>query len=160
MLCNTFCLVAMATTLAGEARAAWAASIEATHTSEANGCPSAQQLATAVNRGLGRSELSPRTGSEAESKVRFTVEFKKEHELYTATLRSLGARPGERTISDQGADCSALGDAVIVLLVVLLDSGDSSPPWRPNRLARTGSGWRAEQVFQEGWWAIGRPPCR
>jgi hypothetical protein len=92
----------------------------------ASDCPEAPALAAAINRGLGREGI---TDSDPEgAALRFSVAFGKQAGGYDAVISAAGARHGQRALSDTGASCAALGDAVGVLLVLLLDGGGELEP--------------------------------
>jgi hypothetical protein len=57
----------------------------------------------------------------AGEELRVSVRFAVSTDEYSAEVRSLGAKPGERTLKDHGRSCSALAEAVSAAIALLLD---------------------------------------
>ncbi len=94
------------------------AEIQVERSPSAADCPSAVELTSAVERILQRSLDSEPS---AEATLQVSVRFAVTGEEYSAQVRSLGAKPGERSLHDRGHGCSALGQAVSVAIALLLD---------------------------------------
>jgi hypothetical protein len=80
-----------------------------------------------VNDGIGRAALVPAGPDAPAAPLRAGVTFERAGRGYAATVRLGGARDGTRKLSNGGPGCTALANAVSVLLVVVLDS-DAEPP--------------------------------
>ena len=95
--------------------------------SGAEDCPDRAALATMLGRILkGADDGSGLVASGGD--VRAQVQFARAPLGYRATLRLEGARVGERTLTDTGATCTALGRAVSITLALLLDPAQADPP--------------------------------
>jgi len=99
------------------------AAIVVSRAPEAGDCPDTGQLATRVERIVGHS-LAPGGGPPA---LVVRAEFTRQGGAYEATLRTSGAREGERVLRDQGASCDALADAVAVTTALMLDASNREP---------------------------------
>jgi hypothetical protein len=87
-------------------------------------CPDAAALTASIDD----IERHPATGAAATTPgVRAEVTFARAETGYRATLRLRGAKVGERTLTDTGASCAALGRAVAIALALSLE-GDPDPP--------------------------------
>src|SRR5436190_8888077 len=139
--------------LAAPARGAPAtAMIEATAAADAADCPKAAALATTVNDGLGRTALTPvirdataASAASAGKAVHVLVHFERAQKGYAANVNIGGGRGGTRKLSDASPKCSTLGNAVGVLLVLLLDAdaetlGDATAGATPTTAERTSAG--------------------
>jgi len=94
------------------------AALEVERESGAEDCPSSAELTSNVEHILQRSLASvPRPGEALRVSVRFTART----DEYSVQVRSLGAKPGERTLKDHGRSCAALAEAVSVAIALLLD---------------------------------------
>ena len=138
------------------ARAAPAtAMLETTAAADAADCPKATALAAAVNDGLGRTALTPAgrdataaaaaSAASAGNPVRVLVRFERAQKGYAANVDVGGGRGGTRKLSDAGPKCATLGNAVGVLLVLLLDAdaetlGDAAAGATPEATAHTTTG--------------------
>lgn len=91
------------------------AALDVERDSGAEDCPSSTELTRNVEHILQRSLAS--TGEQ----LRVSVHFAASTDEYSAEVRSLGAKPGERTLKDHGRSCSALAEAVSVAIALLLD---------------------------------------
>ena len=94
------------------------AAIRVERAAEARDCPDGPTLTASVERILQRS-LAP--GTRAEETLEVLVRFGGGHDDYSAEVRSLGAKPGVRSLRDRGAHCAALAEAVSVAIALLLD---------------------------------------
>jgi hypothetical protein len=93
---------------------------------DAEGCPDRAALARLVAGIVGA------TPSDGAAAVRADVSFARAPSGFEATLRLMGAREGERTLTDTGPTCTALGRAVAITLALLLDPElDARPPPPP-----------------------------
>jgi hypothetical protein len=96
----------------------------------AEDCPDQGALSTMIARILNNApaEDGPaRPGGD----VRALVEFSRTSLGYQATLRLHGAKEGERTLTDTGPTCTALGRAVSITMALLLDAQEeitAAPP--------------------------------
>src|SRR3954469_20748300 len=87
----------------------------------AGDCPDAATLAASIEE----IERRPNAGAPAAPitpGVRATVTFGRLPTGYQAALRLFGAREGERTLTDTGPSCAALGRAVAITLALSLES--------------------------------------
>lgn len=122
------------------------AALETTAAAEADDCPKAAALAATVNDGLGRTALTPAGPGAAEGKpVRVFVRFERAPKGYAATVNVGGGRGGTRKLSDAGPGCATLGNAVGVLLELLLDAdaetlGDAAAGATPTTTEHTAAG--------------------
>jgi hypothetical protein len=94
------------------------AAIEVERANGAEDCPSSDELTSNVEHILQRSLASDPSTGEA---LRVSVNFTASSDEYSAEVRSLGAKPGERALKDRGRNCSALAEAVSVAIALLLD---------------------------------------
>ncbi len=99
--------------------------LEVERSGEAGDCPDAAGLTRNVEHILQRSFSNGPAGAEA---LRVAVRFAREHDEYSAEVRSLGAKPGERRFHDRGQACTALAEAVSVAIALLLDRELATPP--------------------------------
>ena len=103
-------------------RPIWAAPLAAVigveSSTEASQCPDSLTLTRNVERILQR-RLS---GSVPADTLQVEVHFSATRESYSADVRSLGQKPGERRLTDRGRSCAALGEAVSVAIALLLDT--------------------------------------
>jgi hypothetical protein len=90
----------------------------------ASDCPDAAQLAAEVARMNGAPALDA-TGKTA-SPTRLHVEISRGLDGYSAVIRALGARSGERRLSDAGPSCKNLADALALTLAIILDAKQAS----------------------------------
>lgn len=115
--------LALATACVGVAAPAAAAPLSAelsvARGAGAEDCPDRDALGRIVERIGGR--LRP--GGE----VRAEVQFARAVTGYQAVLRLEGAKEGERTLTDTGPTCTALGRAVGITLALVLDAGLEAP---------------------------------
>jgi hypothetical protein len=97
--------------------------LEATAGAGADDCPKGAALAATVNDGLGRAALTPagRDGVDGTA-LRVLVHFERAQKGYAANVNVGGGRGGTRKLSDAGPKCATLGNAVGVLLELLLDA--------------------------------------
>ena len=122
------------------------AALETTAAADAADCPKAAALAATVNDGLGRTALTPAGAGAAEGNpVRVVVRFERAAKGYAATVNVGGGRGGTRKLSDAGPGCATLGNAVGVLLELLLDAdaetlGDAAAGATPTTMERTAAG--------------------
>jgi hypothetical protein len=84
----------------------------------ANDCPDESALAASV------AEIDRR----ATPGVQAQVTFERQATGYRATLRLQGAKEGERTLTDTGTTCAALGKAVAISLALSLAGESEAPP--------------------------------
>jgi hypothetical protein len=128
------------------------AQLESTNAAGAGDCPDAGRLARMVNDGIGRAALAPAGADAPAAPLRVGVTFERAGRGYAATVRLGGARDGTRKLSNGGPGCTALANAVSVLLVVVLDS-EAEPPGvpadRPDRSTGS-SGGPARDLAQAG----------
>src|SRR4051812_24967108 len=104
--------------LAGSAGAApLSASFTVTRLAEASDCPDADALDATVKGILGGAAAR-------ELVVRADVEFARDALGYRAVMHLRGAKQGERTLTDSGPTCVALGRAVGITMALLLDTPD------------------------------------
>ena len=102
------------------------AELSVERSSGAEDCPDRAALATMIIRILNGADGSGLAGPGGD--VRAEVQFARAPLGYQATLRLEGARVGERTLTDTGATCTALGRAVGITLALLLDPAQADPP--------------------------------
>jgi hypothetical protein len=104
------------------------ATISVEASSEASDCPDREQLTREVEHILHRS-----LGSTADSgpALEVSVRFSRARDGYTALVRSLGPKPGERELRDRGASCAALAEAASVAIALLLDKELAEPSTEP-----------------------------
>ncbi|HEY4106496.1 MAG TPA: hypothetical protein VGM44_21495 [Polyangiaceae bacterium] len=93
------------------------ATIRVARDERAADCPDAPELTEKVERILQRALSAPAPSDALEVEVDFTNAPGE----YSANVRSLGAKPGERHLTDHGKSCAALGEAVSVAIALLLD---------------------------------------
>lgn len=99
------------------------ASIRVERSERAADCPDAPELTDKVEHILQRSLSAPNASDELE----VAVSFDANHAQYSAKVRSLGPKPGERNLVDHGPNCGALADAVSVAIALLLDKELARP---------------------------------
>lgn len=102
------------------------AELSVERSSGAEDCPDRAALATMIVRILNGADGSGLVGPGGD--VRAEVQFARAPLGYQVTLRLEGARVGERTLTDTGATCTALGRAVGITLALLLDPAQADPP--------------------------------
>jgi hypothetical protein len=102
------------------------AELSVERSSGAEDCPDRAALATMIVRILNVADGSGLVGPGGD--VRAEVQFARAPLGYRATLRLEGALVGERTLTDTGATCTALGRAVGITLALLLDPAQADPP--------------------------------
>jgi len=114
------------------------ATLVVTRGAGADDCPNAQDLGARVLGITGRRTLET---SAAHTDTWVYLEFTHDLGRYGASVQVRGRRQGARTLSDVGADCSSLADAVAVTLALFLDSDQrasvaTSPAPAPARAPR------------------------
>jgi hypothetical protein len=87
-------------------------------------CPDAVQLAAEVARLNGRRSLDA-SGAGA-SALRLHVALERDPAGYNAVIRALGARSGERRLTDAGPRCENLAEAVALSLAIILDAREDA----------------------------------
>lgn len=96
-------------------------------------CPDEGELATMIDRILtgadGRGVVGP-AGA-----IRAQVQFAHTPLGYQVVLRFHGTKEGERTLTDTGPTCTALGRAVSITMALVLDPRQASPPEDPRSAA-------------------------
>ncbi len=102
------------------------AELSVERSSGAEDCPDRAGLATLIGRILKGADGSGVVRPNGD--VRAEVQFSRAPLGYRATLRLDGARVGERTLTDTGATCTALGRAVSITLALLLDPAQADSP--------------------------------
>ena len=114
-------LVCLATWLTTSAvrSAPLTATITVERDASASDCPDQDALTRNVERILQRSFST--THATRAQVLQVAVHFALEHEDYSAEVRSLGPKPGERRLRDHGRSCAALAEAVSVAIALLLD---------------------------------------
>jgi hypothetical protein len=117
LLSSSLCLVWLLSSASARC-APLGAAIEVERASGAEDCPSSAELTSNVEHILQRSLASDPNAGEA---LRVSVRFTASADEYSAQVRSLGAKPGERALKDRGRSCSALAEAVSVAIALLLD---------------------------------------
>lgn len=100
----------------GEARGA---TVQITRGPGAERCPDAPAIAAAVSTALGRPGFV-RVGS-GDAETSFGISIDRGAQGFSASIRATGRRRGERTLTDEGLDCAGLGEALVTLLVIVLD---------------------------------------
>ena len=85
----------------------------------ASDCPDQAALTREVERILQRSFST--TGTASDEVLQVAVHFTADHGVYSAEVRSLGPKRGERRLQDHGRSCAALAEAVSVAIALLLD---------------------------------------
>lgn len=104
----------------------------------AEGCPEAKGLADATNLALRRTTLQAHAIDDVTEGVQIVVDFVHGSAGFTASIHVLGGeRAGERSLSDAGATCDDLAQAVTITLAVMLDEG--LPPPAPHSSASASS---------------------
>jgi hypothetical protein len=115
----------------------------------AEDCPDRDGLARIVER-LVDAAGRVRPGGD----VRADVGFSRVASIYRATLRFAGAKQGERTLTDTGPTCTALGRAVGITVTLLLDDEAplvaASPPQAAAPRARDAFHEAPRERFSEG----------
>ena len=119
------------------------AALEAERESGAEDCPSSAELTSNVEHILQRSLASDPRAGEA---LRVSVHFTARTDEYSVQVRSLGAKPGERTLKDRGRSCAALAEAVSVAIALLLDKELEPKHPEPARPKATDAGKLAPPV--------------
>lgn len=101
------------------------ATLVVTRGAGAEDCPTAQGFAERV----GAISTSGSLQSDPQQPTDTWVYLELNHDLgrYSASLQLLGRRQGSRILSDVGANCSSLTDAVAVTLALLLDEREPAP---------------------------------
>jgi hypothetical protein len=94
------------------------ASIAVKRGTGAQDCPSARELAAAVDKVLGFAAVD---GSGSTANVMFDVEVSSSDAGYRAILKARGVRSGERRIDDIGSTCAGLADALAVTIAIIVD---------------------------------------
>jgi hypothetical protein len=116
-------MAALLVLLPGAAVAAPRADLTVARALGAEDCPDAAALETM----LARIEGTGPTGGEAA--VEASVAFGRSAVGYAAELRVRGGQDGERTLTDTGPTCTALGRAVSITLALILDAhAELAPP--------------------------------
>jgi hypothetical protein len=92
----------------------------------AEDCPDRDGLARVIERLVDTAGGAGRVRSGGD--VRAEVGFSRAASIYQATLRLAGAKQGERTLTDTGPTCTALGRAVGITMALLLDDALPEPP--------------------------------
>jgi len=105
------------------------ATLVVTRGAGAEDCPTAEGFAERV----GAISTSSSLHSDPRQPTDTWVYLELNHDLgrYSASLQLLGRRQGSRTLSDVGANCSSLTDAVAVTLALLLDANEHEPASSP-----------------------------
>jgi hypothetical protein len=119
----------------GHARGARAATplsaeIEVERGPGADGCPERDALVREIAAIIGPEARLGTNGGD----VRASISFARSTAGFQSTLRLSGARAGERTLTDTGPTCTALGRAVGITIALLLDPGLDPEPARPAAL--------------------------
>jgi hypothetical protein len=96
------------------------ATLVVTRGAGADDCPNAQDLGARVLGITGRRNLG--TVAQAQTDTWVYLEFTHDLGRYGASVQLRGHRQGARALSDVGADCSSLADAVAVTLALFLDA--------------------------------------
>jgi hypothetical protein len=92
----------------------------------AEDCPDREGLARVIERLVDTDGATGRIHPAGD--VHAEVGFSRVASIYQATLRLAGARQGERTLTDTGPTCTALGRAVGITMALLLDDGLPEAP--------------------------------
>jgi hypothetical protein len=92
----------------------------------AEDCPDRDGLARVIERLVDTAGSTGRVRPGGD--VRAAVSFSRAASIYEATLRLAGAKQGERTLTDTGPTCTALGRAVGITMALLLDDALAEPP--------------------------------
>jgi hypothetical protein len=102
------------------------ATLEVERGSGAEECPDAPALA----RRVGELEPSASIATDASepAKLRLRVRLERHPEHWRAQIQVSGARTGERTLTDSGAQCSGLGEAVALTIAMLLQVDAQAEP--------------------------------
>jgi hypothetical protein len=85
-------------------------------------CPDEGALEKLVARILNDRPAGAAGGEEPPASVKILIQFARTAAGYQATLRLRGAKEGERTLTDTGPTCTALGRAVSITIALLLDA--------------------------------------
>jgi hypothetical protein len=93
----------------------------------------------------GRPSLDPSGGRGARTALH--VEVTRGIEGYSAVIRALGARTGERYLSDLGPDCRNLADALALTLAIILDNEADRASIEPEH--RTGVDTRSNALLDD-----------
>src|SRR6188768_934053 len=102
------------------------ATLVVTRGAGAEDCPAAEGFAERV--GAITTSRSLQTDPQQPSDTWVYLELNHDLGRYSASLQLLGRRQGSRVLSDVGANCSSLTDAVAVTLALLLDSNEVETP--------------------------------
>jgi hypothetical protein len=105
------------------------ATLVVTRGAGADDCPNAQDLGARVLGITGRRSLE--TSPQAQTDTWVYLEFTHDLGRYGASVQLRGRRQGARALSDVGADCSSLADAVAVTLALFLDAEQRAPAANP-----------------------------
>lgn len=82
-------------------------------------CPGAPEIAAAVSTALGRPGFV--TAGSGDAETSFGIAVDRDSQGFSASIRATGRRRGERTLTDEGLDCAGLGEALVTMLVIVLD---------------------------------------
>lgn len=104
--------------------AARGAVLQITRGPGAERCPGAPEIAAAVSTALGRPGFVMAGSGEAETS--FAIAVDRVPQGFSASIRATGRRRGERTLTDEGLDCAGLGEALVTMLVIVLDPRTSA----------------------------------
>src|SRR5947207_3381796 len=89
-------------------------------------CPDAASLTAAIDD-IERHPAAGAAETPTTPGVRADVTFARAETGYRATLRLRGAKAGERTLTDTGPSCAALGRAVAIALALSLEGEPDLP---------------------------------
>jgi hypothetical protein len=92
--------------------------IEVARAPGADDCPDGDTLDGLIGGILN----APSRDGAATQEVRAAVQFSRGSAGYQATLRFAGANAGQRTLTDTGSSCEALGRAVAITIALVLDA--------------------------------------
>jgi hypothetical protein len=95
----------------------------------AEDCPDRDALARIIERLVDADGATSRVRPGGD--VRAQVRLSRAASIYQATLLFAGAKQGERTLTDTGPTCTALGRAVGITMALLLDDSLARAPERP-----------------------------
>lgn len=90
-----------------------------TRGARATDCPDAAALAREVERMNGKPSIDP--AATGPVRTRLHVEIEHATGGYSAVIRALGAKTGERRLTDLGPGCGNLADALALTLALILD---------------------------------------
>jgi hypothetical protein len=114
--------------LAPAARGQELGTLDVERAAGAESCPGAPELARKVTELEPGAELRP---GPASGGPHFRVQIERRPEHWRARIQVSGARQGDRTLTDSGEGCAALGDAVALTLAMLLAPLDDEPQPEP-----------------------------